>query len=146
MILLIALILAGTITMVNLFITVIITSKEENIKEVLEENLFYMAQRSEMIQYSALSMSIHKLISKWKGEDSSVSFKIEESKTFCVHKSCGPLCKIQKVPNNIQAIEDKLRQIAADSITKPRQVTNAHVQTLSSTYLYSEQSLDYIDS
>ena len=148
MILLIALILAGTITMVNLFITVIITSKEENIKEVLEENLFYMAQRSEMIQYSALSMSIHKMISKWKREDSSVSFKIEKTKTFCVHKSCGPLCKSEKVPNNIQAIREKLRQIAADKITesntKPHQVTNA--QTLYSTALYSEQSLDYIDS
>ena len=50
MILLMALILAGTITMVNLFITVIITSKDKLRQSVLEENLFYMAQSS-MIQY-----------------------------------------------------------------------------------------------
>ena len=99
MFLLIALILAGTITMVNLFITVIITSKDKLKQSVLEENLFYMAQCSEMIQDFALRFSKE-------------NFKIKESATFCVHKICGSKCKTDKVPNNIHAIEEKLRDKA----------------------------------
>ena len=99
MFLLIALILAGTITMVNLFITVLITSKDKLKQSVLEENLFYMAQCSEMIQDFALRFSKE-------------NFKIKESATFCVHKICGSKCKTDKVPNNIHAIEEKLRDKA----------------------------------
>ena len=104
MILLMALILAGTITMVNLFITVIITSKEKLRRSVFEENLFYMAQSSRMIQYT------NKLISC--RQDSKRNFNLVE-KTFCVHKICGSKCKAEKVPNNIQAIENKLKELAA---------------------------------
>ena len=77
MILLMALILAGTITMVNLFITVIITSKDKLRQSVLEENLFYMAQSSKMIQY------FHKL---FRRTNSLTNFNVEGKNTFCVHK------------------------------------------------------------
>ena len=95
MILLMALILAGTITMVNLFITVIITSKEKLRQSVLEENLFYMAQSSRMIQYTDKLISCR--------QDSKRNFNLVE-KTFCVHKICGSKCKAEKVPYNIQVI------------------------------------------
>ena len=108
MLLLIGLILAGTITMVNLFITVIITSKDKLKQSVLEENLFYMAQCSEMIQDFALSFS------KLRGQNSSANFKIKETASFCVHKICGSKCKTDKVPNNINAIEEKLRKKAEE--------------------------------
>ena len=113
MILLMALILAGTITMVNLFITVIITSKEKLRQSVLEENLFYMAQSSRMIQYTG------KLISCSK--DSTMNSNLMQ-KTFCVHKICGSKCKAEKVPYNIQVIEKKLRNIAAEKIVRSKKV------------------------
>ena len=118
MILLIGLILAGTITMVNLFITVIITSKDKLKQSVLEENLFYMAQCSEMIKRFALS------IDKLRGRNSSKSFKIEVLTKFCVHKICGSQCKTKKVPNNIHAMEERLREraekLAAEKINKEK--------------------------
>ena len=120
MILLIALILAGTITMVNLFITVIITSKDKLKQSVLEENLFYMAQCSEMIQNFALS--IHKLLGRISSKK---SFEVEVMTKFCVHKICGSqMCKTKKVPNNIHAIEERLREraetLAAEKIKKEK--------------------------
>ena len=119
MILLVGLVLAGTITMVNLFITVIITSKEKLTQSVLEENLFYMAQCSEMIKDSALRT--HKLIN-W-GKNSSMNFKIEKRATFCVHKICGSKCSAEKVPYNIKAIEDKLRKLAAEKIEQAKKLS-----------------------
>ena len=123
MILLIALILAGTITMVNLFITVIITSKDKLKQSVLEENLFYMAQCSEMIENFALALNIHKLISKMRGQKSS-SFKIENTATFCVHKICGPKCETDKIPNNIHAIEERLREKVSEKLEKEKKEKN----------------------
>ena len=91
MILLMALILAGTITMLNLFITVIITSKDKLRQSVLEENLFYMAQSSRMIQYT------RKLFSKFCVKDLSMNFILVKN-TFCVHKICGSKCVTERVP------------------------------------------------
>ncbi len=105
MILLMALILAGTITMVNLFITVIITSKDKLRQSVLEENLFYMAQSSRMIQYT------HKLFRR-------KNFNVEGKNNFCVHKICGSKCQTEKVPYNIQVIEERLRNFVSEKIVK----------------------------
>ena len=100
MILLVALILAGTITMVNLFITVIITDKDRLRQSVFEENLFYMAQCSEIIKDFAVRMNCCK------------DFKIASEKYYCVHKICGPRCTSEKVTDNIQSIQQKLRELA----------------------------------
>ena len=104
-ILLIALILVVTITMLNLFISVIITSEEKLRRSVWEENLFYISQCSRMV-------------SEFWGQSLSKKFKIEETATFCVHKICGSKCKAQKVPNSIQAIESNLRELAAAKIVR----------------------------
>ena len=72
-----------------------------------------------MIQNFALR--IHKL----RGRNSSKSFKIKGKDNFCVHKICGSqLCKNEKVPNNIHAIEERLREraekLVADKIEKEK--------------------------
>ena len=97
----------------NLFITVIITSKEKLRRSVLEENLFYMAQSSRMIQYTDKLISCR--------QDSKMNFNLV-AKTFCVHKICGSKCNAEKVPYNIQVIEKKLRNIAAEKIVRSKKV------------------------
>ena len=93
--------------MVNLFITVIITSKDKLRQSVLEENLFYMAQSSRMIQY------FHKLFQR---TNSLTNFNVEGKNTFCVHKFVDQNAQLQKVPYNIQDIEERLRNLVSEKI------------------------------
>ena len=100
LIILVCMILAGTITMVNLFVAAIISDKEEMDVEVFKQKLFYMAEGSEQIK---------KLVStkmQWK------RLKVKEEIYVCVHKICGPICTAQRVSPSIGRIVPKLIELA----------------------------------
>ena len=59
-------------------------------------------------------------LSKLCGQNSSAKFKIKETASFCVHKICGSNCISDKVPNNVHAIEEKLREKAAKILRKKK--------------------------
>ena len=58
-----------------------------------------------------------------QGQKSS-SFKIENTATFCVHKICGPKCETDKIPNNIHAIEERLREKVSEKLEKEKKEKN----------------------
>ena len=100
MIILVCMILAGTITMINLFVAVIISDKEKMEEDVFKQKLFYMAEGSEQIK---------KLVLTKKMSD---KLKVDEEMTVCVHKICGPMCKANRVSPSIERIVPELMKIA----------------------------------
>ena len=105
MILIILMIFSCTITMVNLFITVVITDKEELGKAVFIENLFYMARSSEVIR-DLFNCDRDKFKEK------------EKRPIFCVHQVCGKTCGKKKLPSLIQHMLPKLKEIVKRNINQ----------------------------
>ena len=103
MVLLLLLVLAGTITMVNLFVAVIIKDTQTLEEEVFKEKLFYMAEASTMIR---------NLVPESK--QATLAIK-SESSTFCVHEMCAGKCVKKRVPNNISHLEEDLLKLAEAS-------------------------------
>ena len=85
MIILVGMILAGTITMVNLFVAAIISDKEQMDIDVFKQKLFYMAEGSEQIKKLVLTKM------QWK------RLKVEDDIKVCVHKICGPKCTAERI-------------------------------------------------
>ena len=100
--LLVMLVLAGTITMVNLFVAVIIKDTNTLEGEVFKEKLFYMAE--------AL-ISIRNIVPQSK----QAKLAIKSSMTFCVHEMCGAKCEKIRVPSNISHLEPELLKIALEN-------------------------------
>ena len=99
MFLLVLLVMAGTITMVNLFVAVIIKDTNMLEEEVFTEKLFYMAEASIMIK-TLVPKSRHS------------SLAIESTGTFCVHEMCAAKCEKKRVPSNITHLEPELLKLA----------------------------------
>ena len=97
--LLVLLVLAGTITMVNLFVAVIIKDTNTLEGEVFKEKLFYMAEAS---------ISIRNLVPQSK----QATLAIKSSMTFCVHEMCAAKCEKIRVPSNISHLEPELLKLA----------------------------------
>ena len=99
MFLLVLLVMAGTITMVNLFVAVIIKDTKMLEEEVFKEKLFYMAEASIMIKT---------LVPKSR----QASLAIESTRTFCVHEMCAAKCDKKRIPSNITHLEPDLLKLA----------------------------------
>ena len=101
MIILVCMILAGTITMINLFVAVIISDKEQMDDDVFKRKLFYMAEGSELIK-------------KLFPCDNSLKGKNKEIEV-CVHKICGSICKAERISPSIERIVPKLIKLAEEN-------------------------------
>ena len=99
MLLLVLLVLAGTITMVNLFVAVIIKDTQTLEEEVFKEKLFYMAESL---------ISIRNLVPQSR----QATLAINSSMTFCVHEMCAANCEKSRVPSNISHLEPELLKLA----------------------------------
>lgn len=104
MIILVFMILAGTITMINLFVAVIISDKEKMEDEVFKLKLFYMAEGSELIK------NLH--------TNTQFGPKVDQEIVFCVHKICGPSCKAERVSDSNARIVPDLIQLAEGNLGK----------------------------
>ena len=97
MIILVCMILAGTITMVNLFVAAIISDKEQMDVGVFKQKLFLKAEGSEFIEKLVLSkMESERL----------------DSLIVCIHKICGTVCTAKRVPPSIMRIVPELLELA----------------------------------
>lgn len=96
---LVFLVLAGTITMVNLFVAVIIKDTNHLEGEVFKEKLFYMAESL---------ISIRNLVPQSR----QAKLAINSSMTFCVHEMCAANCEKSRVPSNISHLEPELLKLA----------------------------------
>ena len=97
MIILVCMILAGTITMVNLFVAAIISDKEQMDVGVFKQKLFLKAEGSELIEKLVLSkMESERL----------------DSLKVCIHKICGTVCTAKRVPPSIARIVPELLELA----------------------------------
>ena len=103
MLLLVLLVLAGTITMVNLFVAVIIKDTQTLEEEVFKEKLFYMAEASAMIR---------NLVPESKQATLAIR---SDSSTFCVHEMCARKCEKKRIPSNISHLEEDLLKLAEAS-------------------------------
>ena len=104
MIILVFMILAGTITMINLFVAVIISDKEKMEDEVFKLKLLYMAEGSELIK------NLH--------TNTQSGLKVEKKIVFCVHKICGPSCKDERVSDSNARIVPDLIKLAEGNLEK----------------------------
>ena len=113
MMILVCMILAGTITMINLFVAVIISDREQMDDDVFKQKLFYMAEGSELIK-------------KLFPCDNSLKGKNKEIEV-CVHKICGSICKAERISQSIERIVPKLIKLAEENwkpeIRDPRRNT-----------------------
>ena len=87
-------ILAGTITMVNLFVAVIISDKEKMEDEVFKLKLFYMAEGSQLIK------NLHS--KKQSG------LKVDQGIVYCLQRICGKGCKAERVSESNARIVPRL--------------------------------------
>ena len=104
MVILVFMILAGTITMVNLFVAVIISDKEKMEDEVFKLKLFYMAEGSELIK------NLH--TKKQSG------LKVDQEIVFCVHRICGKGCNSVRVSESNTRIVPRLIELAEKNRSK----------------------------
>merc|ERR1712110_743446 len=100
MMILVCMILAGTITMINLFVAVIISDKEKMDDDVFKQKLFYMAEGSELIK---------KLV------PCDNSLKVDKEINVCVHKICGSICKAERISPSVERIVPKLIKLAEEN-------------------------------